>query len=196
MNKHIVYSSVFFVVFVVCIYIYNRNIFDDTKVNSTSSPSKLMIHDDFNFIFGVGSGRVGYDSCRISSRDMTLLYVFRKRDLISKEGKEYRWNWYRGESKIFTDDIKKLCNLLDEISIYSLKDEYHSDILDGKQCFVKLKKDDIVKTIYCNNSFPKEILKIESFINEITKTKYRKDLIEQSKLLTESDYSVIEWNKY
>lgn len=120
------------------------------------SPVHINSIDDIYFTMGWGSGLHGYETIAIDANGK-VQFLFH--DFGAREP-----HWRLLAFRVPKETLQKLKSLLMDVEYFSLKSQYHAYVHDGTQWFVKVSCREGKKSVYCNNHFPQEIVKISDFL--------------------------------
>jgi hypothetical protein len=115
----------------------------------------------FAFVMGQGSAWHGYDVLRINSRG-ECWYTFSELDYATE-----KVVWREAQFDIPRATLMALKTELNEIGYFSLRDEYKGKAAQGrKQWFVKVRIGEQKKSVFFDNEFPLQAMRLEKFVAE------------------------------
>jgi hypothetical protein len=137
----------------------------DDPASAYAGSVDLLNAPDFHFTMGDGSGWHGYDVVKVAA-DGSAEYTFLDPvPIIGPDGVR-RQQWRHVEFTIDVPTMQGLRALLNDIGYFHLKKEYHADIQDGTQQWLKVEASRRKKGVYCNNYFPPEVQRVRGFVQQ------------------------------
>ncbi len=177
-----------FLILVLCIYGQRASSLDEAleraiaRGEAASFPLARVVEDarppihidptkPFVVGLGRGSGWHGLDTVRITEKGTVDLY--RQYDEKDTEG-VWHQRWERGHLQIPEDAVQALFDALSTYHLLTLHKAYYADVHDGTQWVFFVRQDRTVKSVYCDNHFPENLLAFAEWLDALL-TQHRLD---------------------
>jgi len=120
---------------------------------------------DFRLTMGDGSGWGGYNVIKVGA-DGRCEYTFfvLGRETNSSGTAINTQQWKRAEFTLEAQTLAELRKLLAEVNFFKLKKEYHANVADGTQRWIKVEASGKRKGVYCDNHFPLPFMRVRGFV--------------------------------
>ena len=139
---------------------------EDEKEAFPDGSKSVLNANDFVFVLGQGSGWHGYNVLKVNTTGKCE-YTF---------GGERTGKWQRAAFLLSAAELTELQAKIVETDLFALAKGYFFNAHDGTQWFVKVQGKSQRKSVYCDNYFPQEIVRLSQFVAERVMAGHKKEI--------------------
>lgn len=134
---------------------------DPLPAKTAGTPIVVSDSSQFVFLMGEGSAWHGFDVVRVGSKG-ECSYTFSELDYNTE-----RVVWREAHFEIPRETLLELKQQLNEVAFFSLQDKYKGPADSGRtQWFFKVRIGSQEKSVFLDNEFPLQAMKLEKFVSE------------------------------
>ncbi|MEW4454687.1 hypothetical protein AB1L30_18630 [Bremerella sp. JC817] len=119
-------------------------------------PVTIEPSEEFYLEYALGSGDDGYDILKVHGDGASLYTYWDKGAEKLRQAKE--------EFTLDPDQVKAICDKINQSQIVTLGDEYLADVPSGKQIALTIVSGDYEKEVYCDSHFPPPVVELANYL--------------------------------